>query len=118
MLRLATDADVHGDLIRGLQRRRPQIDVVRVQDVMGDGVPDLDVLAWAAGENRILITNDRNTMVGHAYERARRDKTVCGLIVTTNLQSLGSAIEDILFLADNLSAAEMREQLVIYLPFA
>ena len=32
MLRLASDADVHGDILRGLQRRLPEIDLVRVQD--------------------------------------------------------------------------------------
>lgn len=30
MLRLASDADVHGDILRGLRRRCPEIDLVRV----------------------------------------------------------------------------------------
>ncbi len=37
MLRLASDADVHGDILRGLRRRRPEIDLVRVQDVLPEG---------------------------------------------------------------------------------
>jgi hypothetical protein len=59
MLRLASDADVHGEIIRGLRRRLPQIDLLRAQDALPEGAPDLEVLAWAAAENRILITNDR-----------------------------------------------------------
>ena len=66
MLRLASDADVHGEIIRGLRRRLPEIDLVRAQDVLAEGTPDPDVLAWAAAENRILITNDKSTMVGFA----------------------------------------------------
>lgn len=79
MLRLASDADVHGEIIRGLRRRIPEIDLVRVQDCLPEGTSDPEVLSWAAAENRILITNDRNTMVGFAYERAETGKTMPGL---------------------------------------
>jgi hypothetical protein len=78
MLRLASDADVHGDVVRGLRRRRPEIDLVRAQDVLPEGTPDPEVLAWAAAEDRILITNDRNTMVGFAYQRVAAGELVPG----------------------------------------
>jgi predicted nuclease of predicted toxin-antitoxin system len=100
MLRLASDADVHGEIIRGLRRRLPEIDLIRVQDALPEGTPDLDVLAWAATEGRILVTNDRNTMVGFAYQRAATGEPVPGLIATTNEQSIGSAIDDILLIAE------------------
>ena len=100
MLRLASDADVHGDIIRGLRRRAPGIDLVRVQDALPEGTSDPAVLAWAAAENRVLITNDRNTMVGFAYERVAAGAPVPGVIATTNEQSLGSAIDDILVIAE------------------
>ena len=45
MLRLASDADVHGDIIRGLRRRLPDIDLVRAQDALPEGTPDPEVLA-------------------------------------------------------------------------
>ncbi len=83
MLRLASDADVHGEIIRGLRRRLPEIDLVRAQDVLPEGTPDPTVLAWAAAENRVLITNDRNTMVGFAYQRVASGESVPGLIATT-----------------------------------
>lgn len=117
MLRLASDADVHGEIIRGLRRRSPSIDLVRVQDALPEGTHDSDVLAWAATENRVLITNDRNTMVAFAYQRAVAGDLVPGVIVTTNDQSIGSAIADILLLAEYLSDEEMKDQLIVYLPF-
>jgi hypothetical protein len=116
MLRLASDADVHGEVIRGLRRRRPDIDLMRVQDVLPRGTPDPEVLAWAAGEERILITNDRNTMVGFAYQRVAAGEPVPGVIATTNDQSIGSTIEDILVIAEYLSEGEIRDQVVVFLP--
>ena len=74
MLRLASDADVHGDIIRGLRRRLPDIDLVRTQDALPEGTPDPEVLAWAAAENRVLITNDRNTMIKFACQRVAADE--------------------------------------------
>jgi uncharacterized protein (DUF433 family) len=96
MLRLAADADVHGEIVRGLHRRRSDLDLVRVQDVLPEGTPDLEVLAWAAAEGRVLITNDRNTMVGFAYARVAAGEPVPGLLATTSEQSIGSAMDDIL----------------------
>ena len=117
MLRLASDADVHGEIVRGLRRRRPEIDLVRVQDVLAEGTSDGDVLAWAATENRVLITNDRNTMVGFAYQRVVIGELVPGIIVTTQEQSIGSAIDDILLIAEYMPENEIRQQIVVYLPF-
>src|SRR4051812_20565763 len=117
MLRLASDADVHGDIIHGLRRRLPEVDLVRAQDALPEGTPDPEVLAWAAAENRILITNDRNTMVGFAYQRVAAGELVPGLIATTNAQSIGSAIADILIIAECMAEEEIREQVVVFLPF-
>lgn len=117
MLRLASDADVNGEIIRGLHRRLPQIDLVRAQDALPEGTPDPEVLAWAATENRVLITNDRNTMVGFAYQRVEASEPMPGLIVTTNEQSIGLAIADILLLAEYMPEEEIRDQVVVFLPF-
>ncbi len=117
MLRLASDADVHGDIVRGLRRRRPEIDLIRAQDVLPEGTPDPEVLAWAATEGRVLITNDRNTMVGFAYQRLAAGEPVPGLIATTNQQSIGEAIDDILLIAECMPAEEIADQVVVFLPF-
>lgn len=117
MLRLASDADVRGEIIRGLRRRLPQIDLVRVKDALPEGTPDREVLAWAATENRVLITNDRNTMVGLAYKRTATGEPVPGVIATTNEQSIGSTIDDILLIAEHMPEEEIRDQVVVFLPF-
>ena len=117
MLRLASDADVHGDILRGLHRRMPIIDRVRVHDALPEGTSDPVVLEWAAREDRVLITNDRNSMVGLAYERVAAGDPMPGIIATTNDQSVGLAIDDILLLAEFVSEEEVRDQMVIFLPY-
>ena len=117
MLRLASDADVHGEIIRGLRRHLPEIDLVRSQDALSEGTPDPEILAWAAAENRVLITNDRNTMVGFAYQLVAAGEPVAGLIATTNEQSIGSAIDDILLIAEYMPEDEITNQIVVFLPF-
>jgi hypothetical protein len=44
MLRLAADENFNGDIVRGLLRRNPQVDIVRVQDVGLSGANDPAVL--------------------------------------------------------------------------
>lgn len=117
MLLLASDADVHGEIIRGLRRRMPEIDLVRAQDELPKGTPDSDVLGWVASQGRVLITNDRNTMVGIAYDRAAAGENVPGVIVTSNEQSIGLAIDDILLIGQCMSEEEIKEQVVVFLPF-
>ncbi len=117
MLRLASDADVYGEVIRGLRRREPGIDLIRAQDALPEGTLDPEVLAWAAKENRILITNDRNTMVGYAYQRVTAGGTVPGVIATTTQQSIGSVIDDILIIAECMTEEEIRDIVVVFLPF-
>ncbi|HWQ14971.1 MAG TPA: DUF5615 family PIN-like protein [Roseiflexaceae bacterium] len=42
--------------------------------------PDPTVLEWAASEDRVLLTHDRATLVGFAYERAGRGEPMSGVI--------------------------------------
>jgi len=116
MLLPASDADVHGNIIRGLRRHRPGIDLVRTQDIGPASRPDTEVLVWAASEARILITNDRETMIGFAYQRVKNGEPMPGLIVTSKDQLIGEASEDILLIAECLSEDEIASR-VIYLPY-
>jgi hypothetical protein len=116
MLRLASDADVHGELVRGLRRRDPHIDLIRAQDALPLGTPDPAVLEWAADEGRVVITNDRNTMVSAACERLNAGLSMPGLIVASQDQSIGAAISDILLISKCLTAEEVQSQVVIFLP--
>ena len=47
MLRLLADENFDFDIVRGVLRRRPDIDFVRVQDSGMGSANDRDVLEWA-----------------------------------------------------------------------
>ncbi|MBM4093944.1 MAG: hypothetical protein FJ276_31735, partial [Planctomycetes bacterium] len=74
MLRLLADENFNGDIVRGLLLRQPDIDIVRVQDVELAGAGDPDILAWAAENDRVVLTHDRATMPSHAHERVTPGK--------------------------------------------
>jgi predicted nuclease of predicted toxin-antitoxin system len=57
MLKFALDENFNGDIVRGLRRRRPGLDLARVQDVGLTGADDPTVLGWAAAEGRVLFTH-------------------------------------------------------------
>src|SRR3990167_7459025 len=69
MLRLAADENFNGDIVRGLLRRNPKLDIVRVQDVGLSGADDPSVLQWAADQGRIVVTHDISTLAKHAFDR-------------------------------------------------
>ena len=48
MLLLVSDENFNGDSVRGLLRRHPELDLVRVQDVGLMQASDPDILEWAA----------------------------------------------------------------------
>jgi len=66
--------------VRGLLRRLPSLDLVRVQDVDLNGKPDTIVLAWAAQENRLVMTHDFATMIDFANSRVADGLQMPGVI--------------------------------------
>ena len=115
MLRLVADENLNADLVRGLLRRRPDLDLVRLQDAGFSGADDRSVLAWAAREGRVLLTHDVTTLTRYAYERAAAGEPMPGVFEVSRRVPLGRAIEDILLLAECSHAGEWEGQ-VRYLP--
>jgi predicted nuclease of predicted toxin-antitoxin system len=116
MLRLASDADFNGILFRALLRRQPDLDLVRVQDVGLRTAADPDILDWAASENRILLTHDRDSMPGFAYDRVRAGLPLPGVFVIRNRpEHIGEMVDDILLVALCSSQEEWKDR-VVFLP--
>lgn len=115
MLKLAADENFNNGIVRGLLRRNPTLDIVRVQDVGLSGADDAAVLAWAATEGRVLLTHDVTTMTRYAYERVARGEPLPGVFEVARTVPIGVAIEDILLLAESSFEGEWAGQ-VRYLP--
>jgi len=115
MLRLLANENLNHDLIRGVLRRMPSLDLVRVQEVELREVEDPGVLEWAAREGRIVLTHDVNTMPAFAFERVRRTQGMPGIFVVSQQAALARAIDDILPIAEWGDGREYDGQ-VVYLP--
>ena len=99
MLPLATDENFNNDILRGVLRRCPDADIVRVQDGGLSGADDPAVLAWAAAEDRLLLTHDAATITHFALERVRLGQPMPGVFAVSRDVPIRTAIEDIILIA-------------------
>src|SRR5947209_5369327 len=100
MLRLATDEDFNNRILRGLLRRKPDLDIVRVQDAGLTGKGDVEVLEWAGREGRVLFTHDVTTMRQYVDERIAAGLSMPGVFEVSQQAPIAQAIEDILLIAE------------------
>lgn len=115
MLRLAADENFNNIIVRGLLRRRPDLDIVRVQDVGLSGASDPIVLEWAADHGRILLTHDAATITRYAYARIAAGRSMPGVFEANRNAPIGPVIEDILLLVE-CSFSNEWENRILYLP--
>src|SRR5438270_9545280 len=112
MFRLLADENFNGDVVRGLLLRQPDLDIVRMQDVGLRGADDPDLLAWAAENNRIVLTHDRATMSDYAYDRVAAGETMAGVFILNDRFPVGRAIDEILLMVACTNQAEWRGRAV------
>lgn len=115
MFHLLADENFDNDIVRGVLRRAPLIDLVRVQDVGLAGAADPDVLAWAAQEHRILLTHDVATVTTFAYERIASAAPMPGVFEISQLAPLGTVINDLLLIIEFTDQHDWADQ-VVYIP--
>lgn len=115
MIALAADEDFNNNIVRGVMRRQPELDIVRVQDVGLSGADDPTVLEWAARERRVIFTHDVSTMTRHAYDRILAGKPMPGVFELSRKVPLAQAIDDMLLIAECSLEGEWGGQ-VRYLP--
>lgn len=116
MIRFLTDEDFNGRIVRGLVRRKSDLDLIRVQDVGLGGADDDVVLEWADRNGRVLLTHDGRTMPNHVHRRLVTGAHVPGIFIVDDLASIGRCIDDILLVAACSDEADWKDQ-VSYLPF-
>lgn len=115
MILFAADENFNNNILRGLISRKPELDLIRVQDTELSGADDPTVLEWAAKENRILLTHDVSTITKYTYERIALGKVMPGVIEVNLFCPVGQAIEDILLLWELSFEDELKNQ-IVYIP--
>jgi uncharacterized protein with PIN domain len=95
MLRLLIDQDLDHSILRGLLLRVSNLDVVTAHQVGLSNASDPEVLAWAAKQERIIVTHDRRTMPYHATSRIARAEKVAGMVVVSKQLPISRVINDL-----------------------
>ncbi len=115
MLRLLIDENFDQRILRGLRSELPHVDYIVAQETQLKGLRDPMLLAWAADNQRIIVTHDVNTMPKYAYERVRTDQPMPGVIVIPEDLAIGVAIEELALLIECCEPEELNDQ-VEYVP--
>lgn len=110
-MKFLADENFDNRIIRGLLLRRPDLDIVRVQDVAIAGADDPTVLAWADQAGRILLTHDERTIPLYVYERLAADQTIAGVIVASDKLAIHTVIDDLVLILDCSTATEWINQI-------
>ena len=93
-VRFLADEDLRDSIIQGLRSREPALDILDVKSAGLRGTKDPALLEIAAEQGRILITQDRNTMTAHFWERRAAGASSPGLFVVSDQPgAIGDAIE-------------------------
>ncbi len=115
MIKLLADENLDNTIIRGLLRRNPDIDIVRVQDIGLSGEDDPIVLEWSAEQGRVLLTHDVATITRYAYERLANNLAMPGVIEIHTDAPIGRVIEDLFIILECGVPEDLNGQ-IYYLP--
>jgi hypothetical protein len=109
------DENLRGAIVRGLLRRAPGLDIIRVQDVdQISGEDDAVLLDWATRNDRVVLTHDLSTMVPAMHELLRASRCTPIVLVPDSLPT-ALVIEEILLL-DECSVEDDWAAGVVHLP--
>jgi hypothetical protein len=110
MLILLADEDFNNDILRGVKRRNPNIDLIRVQDTQAAGQSDATVLDLAAQLGRVLLTHDVNTLLLCAYDRVEGNLPMAGVAAVSQSTAIALAIDEIFLITESSEPEEWQDQ--------
>lgn len=113
-IRFLADADLNHAIVAAVLRRAPEADFRSATDAGLPGLHDLEVLALAAREGRLLVTHDQNTMPRFFSEFIAK-RASSGVIVVRQKLTVASVLDD-LVLIWTASRAEEWTNRIVYLP--
>jgi hypothetical protein len=115
MIRFLADANLNAGIVSGCLRREPAMDFLSAIEVKLAGVPDPQVLALAAEQDRILVSHDFQTMPQHFGDFLLARGSSPGVLLVSQYLPIGEAIEELL-LVWGASDAEEWENRILSIP--
>jgi hypothetical protein len=95
MLPLFIDHNFDHDILQGLYRRIPELNAITASEMELSEAPDPVILAWAAENQRVIVTHDVHTMPNHVAERIASGESIAGVLIVPQLMQIGRAIDDL-----------------------
>lgn len=110
-VRFQADADLRQAIVSGVMRRQPILDFRSANAAELEGITDLDVLASAAQEGRILVTHDRRTMP-LAFAQFTQTQSSAGVLILSQNLPISDAIESLILIWEVSTAEEWMNQIM------
>jgi len=115
VIAILTDEDFNARIIRGLLRRVPTVNLLTSHGAGLTGQPDIEVVGWAASNQRVLVTHDVNTLIDAAIQRLQAGQPMPGVIAVPQRIPIGAAIEELCVIVEAAEPADLEGQ-IWYLP--
>lgn len=109
--RFLADQDFNEHIIRGVLRREPIIDFVRLRDVGLEKCSDAEILTYASVDGRIILSHDVSTMSAAAQARLASGQPISGLLLVHQLTPLASIIDSLVLIWAASEAEEWLNQI-------
>jgi hypothetical protein len=113
-IRFQADADLKQAIVAAVLRHEPSIDFQTADEAELKGVDDVDVLAIAAQEGRILVSHDKKTMPQH-FAAFIQNNTSPGVFIVPQHLAIALAAEE-LFMIWYASESEEWSNRIVHLP--
>jgi predicted nuclease of predicted toxin-antitoxin system len=112
VIRFLADACLVHYVVSGCLRREPAMDFKSAASAQLHGKTDLEVLAFAAREERILVTQDIRTMPRHFAAFLQRGHHSPGVILIPQTTPTALAIDSLLLIWAGTEPAEWADRIV------
>jgi uncharacterized protein DUF5615 len=112
MIRFLADADLNEGIVAGCLRREPEMDFLSANDAELEGLPDPEVLAVAAAQDRILVSHDFHTMPRHFGNFFQAAHSSPGVLLVPQRLSVGEAIEELVLIWTASDAHEWQNRIL------
>lgn len=97
-IRFQADNDLKFGIVKAVRRREPAIAFASAQEAGLEGISDPDLLDRAASENRILVSHDRRTMLGHFRAFLATGESSPGVLIVSQGAPIGLVAEAIVYI--------------------
>ena len=114
MIRFQADADLNHTILLATIRRVPTLDFKSAADARLAGLSDMEVLAFASEQERILVTHDSKTMPRHFGDFVNRARSA-GVVIVPQSLPISRAADDLLLIASATNPDEWINR-IMFLP--